>query len=95
MENAKVDLPEPRRIKTCDSCGATYPWHFNDCRRVPGGELLYAANLEDKRNWEREKWVPREKGVKILKAILYMMTAKDDKDHQTRKEAILEEIKRL
>ena len=82
------------KIKLCDSCGATHPWHFQDCPRVPGGEELYVRNLEEKHNWEKEKRVPREQGARILKAINLMLFSPNHEVMLERKAAIQEEVRK-
>ena len=92
MQTEKRDkLPKDK----CDICGATHPWHFNDCRKIPGGEELYVRNLEEKYNWEKEKLVPREQGARILKAINLMMVSPSKEIMLERKRAILEEVDKL
>ncbi|MFH1448529.1 MAG: hypothetical protein ABIG39_06725 [Candidatus Micrarchaeota archaeon] len=91
----KTEKQEKLQKEKCDICGATHPWHFNDCRKIPGGEELYLRNLEEKHNWEKEEWVPREKGAKILEAIMYMTKAPTKEVMLQRKVAIQEEISKL
>ena len=91
------DLPAPRVTTkpVCEACGATVPRHFQDCVSFAGGEALYAANLEEKYVWDQESWVPRGKGVQIIKAIMYMLKAPTEEDMLKRKAAIDGEIDRI
>lgn len=34
-------------IRRCEQCGATYPWHFQECAKLHGGEELQALNYEE------------------------------------------------
>ena len=94
-----IDLPEKKvvRPRTCNQCGATWPYHYLDCPtdHVPGGVDLYEFNERERLEYENEKKVPREQGVRILKAIFYMVSAPNHKDFNIRKEAVLKEIGEL
>jgi len=76
-------------------------YHFQDCSTVPGGGELFVRNLEEKAKWEEESFVPREKGLLILRAIKSLMVmpkgkdGKPTKEFLQRKEAIQEEIDKL
>ena len=52
-------------------------------------------NLEDEHLWEQEKWVPREQGVRMIRAIMYMLSAPNYNNLLERKAAIDGEIARL
>ena len=93
--------------KRCTACGAkswmwdammlkwSGAWHFQDCPSVPGGAEMSVSNIEDRAKWEEKKTVPREQGVRILKAIELMMRSPGDKILQQRRTAILDEIGKL
>jgi len=51
-------------------------------------------NLEDEHLWEQEQWVPRERGTRIVKAIMYMLSAPNYNDMLQRKATIDSEIAR-
>ena len=56
----------------CAVCGASRPRHFQDCMSVPGGKELDYRNEQDRKAWEAEEYVPRDRGKKLLQMILDM-----------------------
>lgn len=93
--------------KHCELCGAktwlfddqqqrwSGPWHFNDCESLPGAAELSNRNTIARLNYDLEQAVPREKGRLVLKAILALLDAPSNEAMLARKQAILEEIKKL
>jgi len=91
---ARVFNGPAEKVK-CSACGATLPWHFRDCPSVPGGRELSLRDIDDKAKWAEEKRVPKEQGVRILKAIMAMLDSPSHEIMLERKAAIQEEIAKL
>ena len=91
----------------CSACGAkswlwdhttqtwSGPWHFQDCPSQTGGAELTVANIQERERRLDEKTVPREQGMRILKAINLMMDSPSDVIMLERKAAIQEETGKL
>ena len=108
MSERKAKVSSTLGAKTrCSACGATTwlrnqttgefsgPWHFRDCPSVPGGTELSMHNIDDQAKWEQEGRVPKEQGVRILKAIMAMLDSPSHEIMLERKAAIQEEIAKL
>lgn len=93
--------------KRCSACGAKLwlkdyntgqfsgPWHFQDCPSIPGGAELTVANIQEREQRLDEKTVPREQGMRILRAINLIMASSSDKIMLERKAAIQGEIREM
>jgi len=71
-----IDLPEKKvvRPRTCNQCGATWPYHYLDCPtdHVPGGVDLYEFNERERLEYENEKIVSKQDASEILLKIVEM-----------------------
>ena len=92
-----IDIPQPKKPKhqPCPHCKAPYPYHFLECLGLPGGEDLYEENYKEEQAYREESVVDRDQGVRILKAIFYMISAPNTNDFDIRKEAVFKEINQL
>ena len=107
MSERQGKVGRDREARRCTLCGAkawlkdhttgqfSGPWHFADCPEVPGGEDLSALNIEARMRYEAEAAVPKEQGMRIMRAIYAMMASQSAEVMLARKAAIQEELKKL
>lgn len=76
----------------CSVCGMTAPWHRQDCLTIAGGAEQRKRDEAYRARWAAERYVPRDRGARVLRQIMAMMGAPNQREMLRIKGEILSEL---